>query len=59
MTHPLSKYHHDISDIGKEETHSQNRLGSQSVSRDEFNKKMQEWADDMRKTDERCENFRN
>lgn len=69
MTHPLSKHHHDISDIVRDDegVRSQNKSERQAeinlsdrggISRENLNKRMQEWADDIRKADERCEQFR-
>jgi hypothetical protein len=53
MTHPLNKHHNDISEVMRDDQ----EIGGR-VSREELGKKQQEWADDVRKADERCEYFR-
>jgi hypothetical protein len=55
MTHTLAKHHNDISDIARDYSVGQER----GVSKEDMTLRMQGWADDIRKSDERGEHFRN
>lgn len=60
ITHPLQKEHHDISGVVKDGdlSFTQGRGRTDFGHREEMNTRMKEWADEVRKADDRCEFFR-